>query len=88
MRLGVKAGKKKERKSMMPNMKNCPFCNGSLVYDARKTAIWSIETKCHCDSCGMQFTYNQEFAYSKKSRVPIDEPFEKVWNSRVSEILK
>lgn len=66
----------------MPELKLCPFCGGEFVYDKKKTTIASTETTGHCNRCGMYFEYEQSFAFSAKSRVPIDDSFEKIWNSR------
>lgn len=63
-------------------LKACPFCGGTLVYDSRKTQMSYVLTSAHCGGCHMEFTYQQDFALSAKSRVPMDDSFEEVWNSR------
>ena len=67
------------------DLKPCPFCGGEIAYDGRKLAMESIETTCHCKGCGMIFEYCQDFAFSKKSRVPINESFEEMWNRRLND---
>lgn len=69
---------------MAREIKACPFCGGALKFDERKLTMGAVNTKCHCEGCGMEFAYTQEFAYSKKSRVPLNDSFETTWNNRLS----
>ena len=71
---------------MLVKLKSCPFCGGELRIDDRKLSIESVVTKSHCTGCNTQFEYCQDFAFSKKARVPINESFEEIWNRRVEDV--
>ena len=73
----------------MAEFKQCPFCGWEIAIDTRKLSIESTVTSCHCTRCYMVFIYRQDFAYSRKARVAINDSFEEVWNNRAeSEELK
>ena len=67
---------------MLVKLKPCPFCGGKLRIDDRKLSIESVVTRSHCTGCHTEFAYCQDFVFSKKSRVPINESFEEMWNRR------
>ena len=66
----------------MYKLKSCPFCGGEIAIDTRKLSIESTVTGCHCTGCYMEFAYCQDFAYSRKARVAINDSFEEAWNRR------
>ena len=66
----------------MTELKHCPFCGGEIVLTDRILSIESTVTEGVCKGCGMVFKYRQYFAFSRKSRVAIDDSFEEVWNRR------
>lgn len=67
----------------MFNLKSCPFCGGRIRVISRIEHIGSIETKAECIRCRMDFTYEQQFAYSKDGRLAINDSFEEIWNNRI-----
>lgn len=69
----------------MAKLEPCPFCGGSIEIVERHLSIVNVYTKAECMGCHMVFEYDQDFAFSKKSRVAINEPFETMWNRRVED---
>lgn len=69
----------------MAELAPCPFCGGRIKIVERKLSIVNVHTKAECMRCGMLFEYGQDFAYSKKARVAINEPFETMWNRRAED---
>ena len=67
----------------MFNFKHCPFCGGYIKFESRTEWIDSIKTDVSCIKCGMNFSYEQNFAYSKNDRAAINYSFEEIWNNRI-----
>ena len=63
----------------------CPLCGGKVKITHLYTTTYAIDTTAECVVCGMEFTYSQDFADSKISRVSLRPSFEKLWNHRLEE---
>lgn len=68
----------------MNKLEKCPFCGGTIKFLKRTENIITVHTEVECMGCHMAFEYDQDFAFSKKARVAVNEPFETVWNRRVN----
>lgn len=75
-------------------MKNCPFCNGPVLFE-NKFAQYNATIHGECQDCGMVFEYTEKtealehdypalgekhIYYNIQRRV--NAPFEEVWNRR------
>ena len=69
----------------MCNFKGCPFCGGYIKFKSRTGWVDLIRTEVSCTKCGMNFTYEQNFSYSKDARVAMNNSFEETWNNRVDD---
>lgn len=67
----------------MFDFKHCPFCGGYIKFESRMELIDSIKTEVSCTKCRMNFTYEQNFSYSKDGRIAMNNSFEEVWANRV-----
>lgn len=65
------------------NLKPCPFCGGRVKFVERIESPSHNDTTVCCTGCNMEFSYSQDFAFSKSARVALNEPFEEHWNRRV-----
>lgn len=67
----------------MFNFKHCPFCGGYIKFESRMEWIDSIKTEVSCTKCRMNFSYEQNFSYSKDGRIAMNNLFEEIWDSRI-----
>ena len=69
---------------MENKLKRCPLCGGKIDGMERKETPMEIRTKATCTTCWMEFSYVQDFAYSKSlGRIaPLNASFEEAWNRR------
>jgi len=67
----------------MAELKPCPFCGGEISLKSGTQSISFIDTEWECGGCRMEFSYCQDFAYSRKAKVAINPSFVEVWNRRV-----
>ena len=70
---------------MMQELKPCPFCGGWIRITERSCSIGETFTGALCTTCGMEFRYTEEYAYSKIARIRLTESFEDLWNRRTPE---
>lgn len=68
----------------MFNFKHCPFCGGYIRFESRMEWVDSIKTEVMYTGCGMEFSYEQNFSYSKDGRVAMNIPFEEIWERRIN----
>lgn len=69
----------------MDNLKPCPFCGGSFEVTHATETIDEICIKGVCKTCGMEFGYTQNFAWSNAGRIKLAESFEHLWNRRCTD---
>lgn len=67
----------------MFNFKHCPFCGGYIKFESRTECVDSIKTEVSCTKCGMNFSYEQNFSYSKDGRIAVNNSFEEIWDNRI-----
>ena len=67
----------------MFNFRHCPFCGGHIKFESRTEWIDSIQTEVSCTQCRMNFSYEQNFSYSKDARIAMNNSFEEIWDNRV-----
>lgn len=66
-------------------LKPCPFCGGYIKVMERVENVVTVYTKAECAGCGMEFEYDQDFIFSRKARVAINDCFETAFNRRVDD---
>lgn len=67
----------------MFNFKHCPFCGGYIKFESRMELVDSVKTEVSCTKCGMNFSYEQNFSYSKDGRIAVNNSFEEIWDNRI-----
>lgn len=69
---------------MATELKSCPLCGGYIRITERTENIVTIHTTAECMGCHMVFEHDQDFTFSKKARVQVNDSFETAWNRRTT----
>lgn len=68
----------------MFDFKHCPFCGGYIKFESRIEYFDLIKTEVSCTKCRMNFSYKQNFSYSKNNgRIAMNNSFEEIWDNRI-----